>query len=32
MSVTFSIDAVVMCVAIAVMVGGGIAIKYWKDK
>lgn len=32
MSVTFSIDAVVMCVALAIIVGGGIVIKYWKDK
>lgn len=32
MSVTFSIDAVVMCFALAIIIGGGIAIKYWKDK
>jgi hypothetical protein len=32
MSLTFSLDAVVMCIALATTIGGGIVIKYWKNK
>lgn len=31
MSITVSIDAVVLCFTLACAIGGGLAIKWWKD-
>lgn len=31
MSITLTIDAVVLCFTLAVAVGGGFVIKWWKD-
>jgi len=31
-SITLSIDAVVLCFTLVVAVGGGLAIKWWRDE